>query len=140
MEIEAEKAAVADCLDQFWAAFARGDARAIAALYHPNANLVLGGEEVGIGRPAIEQQYTRILEVDPLRPGTTITHNRRIHLVRSDVAIIDLAARLTTTGAAGDPQPSAAVFFTIVAVKDEEGWRLAAVRGADSSNLSPPLT
>jgi uncharacterized protein (TIGR02246 family) len=138
MDIETEKAQVRDCLDQLWAGLRQGDPRAIAELYHPNANLVLRGEEVAVGRPAIEQQYAELLALDPVRPDTTFTSNLRIHLVRPDVAIIDAASRLTRADASGDQQKLSDVFFTIVAVKDERGWRLAAVRGADPSNLPPP--
>lgn len=138
MDIESETAQVRDCLDRLWAALRRGDPRAIAELYHPNANLVLHGEEVAVGRPDIERQYAELLALDPVRPETTITSGLRIHLVRPDVAIVDAASRLTRADAAGDQQKLGDVFFTIVAVKDEQGWRLAAVRGADASNLSPP--
>ena len=138
MDIESERAQVRECLDRLWAALRQRDPRAIAELYHPNANLVLRGEEVAIGRPAIEQQYAQLLALDPVRPNTTIASNLRIHLVRPEVAIVDVASRLTGADASGDQQKLGDVFFTIVAVKDEEGWRLAAVRGADPSNLSPP--
>jgi uncharacterized protein (TIGR02246 family) len=138
VEIESERAQVRDCLDRLWAALRQRDPRAIAELYHPNANLVLRGEEVAVGRPAIEQQYAQLLALDPVRPNTTIASNLRIHLVRPEVAIVDVASRLTRADASGDQQKLGDVFFTIVAVKDEEGWRLAAVRGADPSNLSPP--
>jgi uncharacterized protein (TIGR02246 family) len=138
VDIESERAQVRDCLDRLWAALRQGDPRAIAELYHPNANLVLRGEEVAVGRPAIEQQYAQLLALDPVRPNTTITSNIRIHVVRPEVAIVDVASRLTGADASGDQQKLGDVFFTIVTVKDEEGWRLAAVRGADPSNLSPP--
>jgi uncharacterized protein (TIGR02246 family) len=138
VDIESERAQVRDCLDRPWAALRQRDPRAIAELYHPNANLILRGEEVAVGRPAIEQQYAQLLALDPVRPNTTIASNLRIHLVRPEVAIVDVASRLTWADASGDQQKLGDVFFTIVAVKDEEGWRLAAVRGADPSNLSPP--
>jgi uncharacterized protein (TIGR02246 family) len=138
MDIEFERAQVRDCLDHLWAALRQRDPRAIAELYHPDANLVLRGEEVAVGRPAIEQQYAELLARDPVRPDTTINSSLRIHLVRPDVAIVDVASRLTSANASGDQQKLGDVFFTIVAVKDEQGWRLAAVRGADPSNLSPP--
>ena len=138
MDIEAERAQIRDCLDRLWAALERGDPRAIAELYHPNANLVLRGEEVAVGRSDIERQYEKVLALDPVRPETTITSSLRIHLVRPDLAIVDSASRLTSADASGEPQKLGDVFFTIVAVKDEQGWRLAAARGADPSNLSPP--
>jgi uncharacterized protein (TIGR02246 family) len=138
VDIESERAQVRGCLDRLWTALRQRDPRAIAELYHPNANLVLRGEEVAVGRPAIEQQYAQLLALDPVRPNTTIASNLRIHLVRPEVAIVDVASRLTRADASGDQQKLGDVFFTIVAVKDEEGWRLAAVRGADPSNLSPP--
>jgi uncharacterized protein (TIGR02246 family) len=138
VDIESERAQVRDCLNRLWAALRQRDPRAIAELYHPNANLVLRGEEVAVGRPAIEQQYAQLLALDPVRPNTTIASNLRIHLVRPEVAIVDVASRLTGADESGDLQKLGDVFFTIVAVKDEEGWRLAAVRGADPSNLSPP--
>ena len=138
MDIETEKAQVRDCLDQLWAALRQGDSRAIAELYHPNANLVLRGEEVAVGRPAIERQYAELLALDPVRRDTSMTSSLRIHLVRPEVAIVDVASRLTRADASGDQEKLGDVFFTIVAVKDEEVWRLAAVRGADPSNLSPP--
>jgi uncharacterized protein (TIGR02246 family) len=136
--VESERAQIRDCLDQLWAALRQGDPRAIAELYHPNANLVLRGEEVAVGRQDIERQYAELLALDPVRPDTMVTSSLRIHLVRPDVAIVDAASRLTRVDASGAPQKLGDVFFTIVAVKDEQGWRLAAVRGADPSNLSPP--
>jgi uncharacterized protein (TIGR02246 family) len=137
VDSEAETTAVRDCLEQLWAAYKRGDPRAIAELYHSNANLV-GGQEVAVGRAAIEQQYTRLLALDPARPDTTVNSNLRIHLVRSDLAIVDAAATLTRADGRGNEEKLGNAYFTIVLTKDQGRWRLAALRGAEAANLAAP--
>jgi uncharacterized protein (TIGR02246 family) len=134
---EAETTAVRDCLEQLWAAYQRGDPRAIAELYHPNANLV-GGGEVAVGRAAIEQQYVRLLDLDPVRPDTRVATNLRIHIVRPDLAIVDVAATLTRTDGSGSEEKLGNAYFTIVMTKDRGGWRIAALRGAEAVNLAAP--
>ena len=137
-DIESEKSALRSCLDQLWEAYAQGDAKAIAELYHTNANLVLLGHEVAVGRPALEQEYAKLLAMDALRSDTRVRRSFRIHLINSDVAVVDAAARLSRTVAGGEEERLGDVYFTIVAVKEDGEWRLGAVRGANETNIAAP--
>lgn len=135
---ELEKAAIRACLDQFYAAYSRGDAKSVASLYHPNANLVIQGQEVAVGRAAIEREYIRLIALDPIRPDTKVSQALRIHLVNADLAVVDAAALLTKLGDGRTEEKLGDAFFTIVVVKDDGRWLLAALRGASDGNISPP--
>jgi uncharacterized protein (TIGR02246 family) len=135
---ELEKAAIRACLDQFYAAYSRGDAKSVANLYHPNANLVMQGQEVAVGHAAIEREYIRLIALDPVRSDTKVTQALRIHLVDAELAVVDAAALLTKLGDGGNEEKLGDAFFTIVVVKDDGRWLLAALRGASDGNISPP--
>jgi len=135
---ELEKSAIRDCLEQFYAAYSRGDAKSVASLYHPNANLVIQGQEVAVGHAAIEREYIRLIAIDPVRSDTKITQALRIHLVNADLAVVDAAALLTRLGDGGNEEKLGDAFFTIVVVRDGGRWLLAALRGASDGNISPP--
>ena len=135
---ELEKSAIRDCLEQFYAAYSRGDAKSLASLYHPNANLVIQGQEVAVGHAAIEREYIRLIAIDPVRSDTKVTQALRIHLVNADLAVVDAAALLTRLGDGGDEEKLGDAFFTIVVVKDGGRWLLAALRGAREANIAPP--
>ena len=135
MDIESERAQVRDCLDRLWAALKQGDPRdrgVISPECQPRPARRGGGHWPTGHRAAIRGAARP-------RPGAAGDHD---HLkppdppARPDVAIVDAASQLTQADASGDQHKLGDVFFTIVAVKDEQGWRLAAVRGADPSNLS----
>jgi len=135
---ELEKSAIRDCLEQFYAAYSRGDAKSLASLYHPNANLVIQGQEVAVGHAAIEREYIRLIAIDPVRSDTKVTQALRIHLVNADLAVVDAAALLTKPGDGGNEEKLGDAFFTIVVVKDGGRWLLAALRGAREANIAPP--
>jgi uncharacterized protein (TIGR02246 family) len=137
-DIESEKSALRERLDQLWDAYTRADAKAIAELYHSNANLILMGQEVAVGHQALEREYQKLLALDSLRSDTKVKRAFRIHLVTGDVAIVDAAARLSRTGAGGEQEKLGDVYFTIVAVKESGQWRLAAIRGANETNIAAP--
>lgn len=135
---ELEKSAIRVCLEQFYAAYRRGDARSVANFYHPNANLVIQGKEIAVGSAAIEREYSRLIAIDPVRSDTKVTQALRIHLVSADLAVVDAAALLTKLGDGGNEEKLGDAFFTIVVVKDDGRWLLAALRGASDANISPP--
>jgi uncharacterized protein (TIGR02246 family) len=135
---EVEKSAIRTCLEQFYAAYSRGDAKSVASLYHTNANLVMQGKEVAVGHAAIEREYTRLIALDPVRSDTKVTQALRIHLVNAELAVVDAAALLIKRGDDGNEEKLGDAFFTIVLVKDDGRWLLAALRGASDSNISPP--
>jgi uncharacterized protein (TIGR02246 family) len=135
---ELEKSAIRTCLEQFYAAYSRGDAKSVASLYHTNANLVIQGQEVAVGDAAIEREYTRLIALDPVRSDTKVTQALRIHLINADLAVVDAAALLTKLGDDGKEEKLGDAFFTIVLLKDDGRWLLAALRGASDGNISPP--
>lgn len=135
---ELDKSAIRACLEQFYAAYSRGDAKSVANLYHPNANLVMQGQEVAVGHAAIEREYITLIALDPVRSDTKVTQALRIHLVNAELAVVDAAALLTKLGEGGKEEKLGDAFFTIVVVKDDGRWLLAALRGASDGNISPP--
>ncbi|MGH9767030.1 MAG: YybH family protein [Blastocatellia bacterium] len=137
-DIEVEKAAIRECLEQLWLAYKRGDSRVIAELYHSNANLVISGNEVAVGQTAIEREYAKIIALDPVRPDSNFRQSLRIHLVTPGLAIVDAAGAITKANADGTEERLGEAFFTAVLVKETGQWRIAALRGASPDNISPP--
>lgn len=68
-EADRDVAAIGELGRRFSAAYVRGDAAAMAALYTPDAVVFPGGSEMIAGREAIERYWT-------LAPGSRVTHHR----------------------------------------------------------------
>lgn len=110
-------------------AWRRRDAGALADLMHPNANYPLGTGEAVVGRPAIEARLEPLCAMVP-RDVETESESLRIHLVTPDLAIVDSVARNVRVGAGGERETLSTEAFTIVAVREEGEWLVAAIRGA----------
>jgi uncharacterized protein (TIGR02246 family) len=105
--------------DQYIAAFNKGDAKGIAALYTANGAR-LGPDGVVIaGRAAIEKSYTDGF-AGPLKGGTLAIQVGATHLAAPDVKVME--GRFTVTAAV----PIKGRFVN-TAVKQGTGWLLASV-------------
>jgi uncharacterized protein (TIGR02246 family) len=108
----------------FIEAFNRGDAKAVAAFWTPDATYV---DQVGRehkGRAAIEQLYEKVFVA---RKGAKLTiHVTSTNQVSSDVALEDGITEVTP--AEGGPETAAR--FTAVLVKKDGEWYLQSVHDA----------
>ena len=103
----------------------KGDLSAVATLYHPNAALHVPGAELIVGRGAIAEHFSRLLEAQPDDLEHEVTEEH-LHQVTPDLTIVDTIG----TSRWGEDH-SGVEGFTMIAVRDESGeWLWAGVRGA----------
>ena len=107
-------------------AYQRRDARATAALFHPNANLPTAGG-FGVGREAIEQHFEAVLPMMPDNLEHQVT-SKNVHYVTPDLVIVDTVGqsyRKTDTGRENLSMEG----FTMIAIREHGEWLWAGVRG-----------
>ncbi|HEY1784614.1 MAG TPA: SgcJ/EcaC family oxidoreductase, partial [Pirellulales bacterium] len=132
------EAAIRKTADAFVAAFDRGDAAAIAALWTADGEYLDGAGNRFVGRGAIERQYaqffaehpqTRIeVRIDAIRP------------ISADAAIEDGHATLRMPGAS--PSSPSSSPYTVIHAKTDDRWLMASVREpqAEQPESRDPLT
>ena len=106
-------------LDQYAAAFNRGDAKGVAALYMTNALRVGPDGQLQVGRTAIEETYTGTLSGSP---GKLVILPGRTQMITADVRVIEGTYELT--GGGGNPVRGR---YVNTIVRDGSQWRLASV-------------
>ena len=122
------KAEIEDLLARAAEANRRGDAQAMAHLHHPNANNRSPSGEAVVGRAAIAEQLAALFAMIP-EDVETETTDQWIHLVTPDVAVIDVRVRNYRRLETGAREVLSDEGFTMVAVREEGEWLVAAVRG-----------
>jgi uncharacterized protein (TIGR02246 family) len=119
---ENAKIAVSKTAEAFVKAFDAGDAKAVAALWTAEGELVGADGEQMRGRKAIEESYIAFFKENPkAKAEVSITS---IKLQGRHTATEE--GKLTVTRP-GDKEPSVS-FYTALHVLDEDGWRMASVR------------
>lgn len=117
--------------EQFVAAFNRGDAAAVAALFTVEGTLVDETGAVFEGQQAIQDQYAALFAE---RPGAQLELSiQSIRFVTPQLAVEDGVAHLRLPGLAR----GSAGRYTAVHVQQTAGWRMAAVREAPVEFGSP---
>lgn len=120
----ADEQAIHATADEFVKAFNAGDAKAIAALWTPDAEYV---DEVGEsfqGRAAIEKLYADVFKK---APGAVMTVKiESIRLLQADIALEKGVARVKSPGGLGD----SAARYTVVHAKRDGKWGMAFGRDA----------
>jgi uncharacterized protein (TIGR02246 family) len=118
----ADEAAIRNILDARNAAYNNHDAKALAAAYAPDADLVTGTGRVVSGRAAIERNYAESFAgVD--KNAVVKTESAKVRFLTADTAILDLEG--VTTGRADGTLKTHA---TWVYVKRNGGWAVVAIR------------
>jgi uncharacterized protein (TIGR02246 family) len=103
-------------------AYNRGDAKGLAALFCPQAELVDDAGNVHKGREAIAAIYSKFVE---RFPGAKMELNiDSLHFAAPSIAIEDGTRTVTT----GDQSERATNRYTMVHVKRDEGWTIASAR------------
>ena len=121
-----DEKAVRASVASFEAAFNKGDAKALAAHWLPDGDLVTASGEMVKGREAIQRQFELFLAERgrPKLKSTIIS----IRFLAPDVAVEDATSRL-------DPPPAGPpihAHHTTIYVKREGKWLIASARGAVS--------
>ncbi len=125
-----EIAAIRAGSEAFTAAFNKGDAKAIAAMWTADAEYVDDTGRSYVGRDAIEQGYAEFFAANPNVQMQTVIDSLR--LLSSETAMEDGRA-LVDPPPAGGPGVSK---YTAVHVKVDGQWRMASVR--DTWLETPP--
>jgi uncharacterized protein (TIGR02246 family) len=106
--------------DQYVAAYNKGDAKALAALYTADA-LRLGAEgQLVTGRAAIEQYHGKNL-AGPFKGTKLIVHSGKTQSLTADVAVSEGTYEIT-----GGPAPAKGRYQNTLLRQDGQ-WRLASV-------------
>ena len=105
------------------------DARASAALFHPNANVPTLAGDFGVGRTAIENHFEAVFPTMP----DDIIHEvtaKNVHYVTPDLALIDTVGENYRKTAAGGRERLSVEGFTMIAIRERGEWLWAGIRGA----------
>lgn len=117
---QADKGA-AQVMEQYQAAWNKGDAKALAALYAENS-IRIGADAVPVvGRPAIEESFVKNF-AGPWKGSKLTTKTERTQKVSADVEVIQGTYELT--GGSGAPQHGR---FLDTLVRENSHWRIAAL-------------
>jgi uncharacterized protein (TIGR02246 family) len=118
----ADEAAIRKILDARNAAYNRHDARALAAAYAPDAELVTGTGQLVSGRAEIEKNYVESFAgVD--KNASVRIDSSKIRFMTPDTAILDLDGVTT-----GRTDGSVRNHATWVYVKRNNEWMVVAIR------------
>jgi uncharacterized protein (TIGR02246 family) len=129
----AEEAALRATQAQFAAAWAKADAHAVAALFGPDADLIIPTGLVMRGQLEIEAFYRGVFAQGYAgsQAGSEIS---RIRFLKPDLAVVDATWFIR---GAHDKSGSAAAeesgTLVLVAMKSAQGWRIAALRESASA-------
>jgi uncharacterized protein (TIGR02246 family) len=117
-----DEQAIRAAVDAFVKAFNAGDARAVAALYTPDAQLIDARGEVADGRAAIEEEYRALFSENP---GLTIEiRSELLKMLTPDAAIEDGISRVVHR----EDKVAVVNRYTAVHVKRDGRWLTAQVR------------
>jgi uncharacterized protein (TIGR02246 family) len=119
-----DEATIRQAADAYVQAYQQGDAKALAALWGPEAEYInpTSGKRIK-GRQAIEEEFARIFADGPAQLEVTI---RSIRFVTPDVAIEEGDVRATPQGEA--PEEST---YMAIHVKRDGKWLLDSIRETD---------
>lgn len=123
-----DEEAVKDVLDQLVAAWNIHDAKAIAALWAPDGDLINPFGRVAKGRPEVEKLFTD--EHTSFMKGTTYSVTSiSVTVLGSEAAVLDCDAKVTGMKAPdGSDLPVFDHHVTVVMAKKDGAWWIVAAR------------
>jgi uncharacterized protein (TIGR02246 family) len=124
-----DEKAIRSAVDAFVAAFAKGDAKAIAALFTEQGEAIDVGGEAIRGRGDLEAHYAERFESSP---GEKVeTEIELIHFLSPEVARQDGRSKLIPA----DGGPPTSSRYTTTFVKREGRWLVASIRELDDPTI-----
>lgn len=130
----ADEAALRQIQTQFAAAWAKSDAHSMAALFEPDADLIIPTGVVMRGQPEIEAFYSSVFAqgYSGSLAGSEIL---RIRFLRADIALVDASWAIQNIhGKDGSAAKDESGTLALVASKTPQGWRIAALRESESAH------
>ena len=126
-----DEKAIRAAVDSFVASFAKGDAKAVAALFTEQGEAIDTAGEAIRGREALEAHYAERFEANS---GDKIeTTIELIHFLAPEVARQDGRSKLIPPGE-GPPSTSR---YTATFVKSQGRWLVASIRELDDPTITP---
>ncbi|MEE9179407.1 MAG: SgcJ/EcaC family oxidoreductase [Vicinamibacteria bacterium] len=123
-----DEEAIQTRLDEFVAAWNHHDAKAMAAIWAPDGDLINPFGRVAKGRPEVEKLF--IDEHASFMKGTTYkVTSSSVRVLGSEAAVLDFDAEITGMKAPdGSDRPAFEHHVTIVMVKKDGAWWFVAAR------------
>lgn len=121
----AAEAGVKKTTAAFMAAFHTGDAKAVAALWTENAEMIEADGDVFRGRQAIEKAYAEAFQARP--KATAKVENGSVRFLGPTVAV---AEGVLTITAPGEAEPDVTEFRAIL-VREGGEWKIASVKSTE---------
>ena len=124
----ADEAAIRKAMDQFPPAWAKGDAKSLAALYTTDADYVSSTGLMAKGRAEIEKAY--VTQFSGVYKGTTLKNaTTNVRFLTPDIAIINGTFEVTgLRGPDGKEAPPRKGINTSILVKQNGQWLITALR------------
>ena len=131
----AELAAVREANREFARAYARGDAKAVAAMWTESGEYDGLDAEPLRGRAALEAAYARFFKDNP--KATLEARVESVRLLGPRAAVEEGTLR---SGLAGEQKRGQETRFSSFLVLEDKGWRFASVREWEGEATEPPVS
>jgi uncharacterized protein (TIGR02246 family) len=119
----------------FQTAWNAHDAAAVAALYAPDADQIMGDGAIAQGKPAIQKWWTDRFATTP--KGTAISFSvRGVRSITADVAVINVVASVTGSAPSGGGMSTTDDRGTWLVVRRGGQWLLSALRVQQAERAS----
>ena len=112
--------AIEKVIQDYAAAFNRGDGKAAGALYTPDAVLVTPGGELCVGRAEIEKEIAKALS-GPFKGAKAMLRIGRVQMVKPDVAVVEGTVEVT-----GVSTPMTGRYLSTI-IRQGDDWRIAGI-------------
>jgi uncharacterized protein (TIGR02246 family) len=127
--LPADDAAIRGLVDDLGSAWSRGDAAGMPRLFQHDGTFTNVFGTVHFGRAAFEERHRYIL-TNLFKGAEAAMQIRRLHLVRPDVALVDVDCQVrgvpATAGLPASPDGRGASSLLLVLTKDAGEWSIAA--------------
>jgi uncharacterized protein (TIGR02246 family) len=131
----AEVAAIRQTNQEYRQAFARGDAKALAALWTESGEFDGVDAEPVRGRAALEAAYAKFFKDNP--KATVEPHTESIRLLGPRAAVEEGTLQ---SGLSGQSKPGQETRFSAFLVLEDKGWHYASVREWEAEPAEPAVS
>ena len=118
--------AIEQVIQDYAAAFNRGDGKAVGALYTHDAVLVNPGGDLCVGRAEIEKGITEAVG-GPFKGAKATLRVGRVQMVKQDVAVVEGTVEVTDVST-----PLTGRYLTTI-IRESSDWRIASMAAVPGS-------
>ena len=138
---ERDAASIRGLVETLDSAWSRGDAAGMAALFQADGTFTNVFGAVHFGRAAFEERHRLILS-GPFKGAKSTMEIRRLHLVRPDVALVDVECQVSGmpagTGIPLTPDGRGASSLLLVVTRDAGVWSIAGFHNVSIGGPTAP--